>query len=275
MIPKLYYSSIDKEDVPYLYEIIEKIDGVSLYNVWHTFNEEQREDIIRQLCIAMRQIHSHIGNRYNWTNKIKKQFMYLYEKVKTLNIFKGNGLKLLNHAYSKFDKYLESRDFVLIHNDLHFDNIFYKDGKIKIIDFERSMYAPRDFELDIFYRMIRKSRELMDFMYLNIEYGWIDKLGEEHINNLKGFRENYRISSIDEILETGFGTCIEQAKLIKLCFDRMGYENKLYCCRSYEAEDNFDEDVRMHCFVLFKDNNSWYHFEHSSYLRRGIHKYET
>ena len=30
------------------------------------------------------------------------------------------------------------------------------DGKIKIIDFERSMYAPRDFELDIFYRMIRK-----------------------------------------------------------------------------------------------------------------------
>ena len=65
------------------------------------------------------------------------------------------------------------------------------------------------------------------------------------------------------------------SSLIKLCFDRMGYENKLYCCRSYEAEDNFDEDVRMHCFVLFKDNNSWYHFEHSSYLRRGIHKYET
>lgn len=45
---------------------------------------------------------------------------------------------------------------VLIHNDLHFDNIFFNDGKIKLIDFERSMYAPRDFELDILYRMIRK-----------------------------------------------------------------------------------------------------------------------
>jgi thiamine kinase-like enzyme len=52
--------------------------------------------------------------------------------------------------------FLKSEEFVLVHNDLHFDNIFYKDGKIKLIDFERSIYAPKDFELDIFYRMIRK-----------------------------------------------------------------------------------------------------------------------
>ena len=31
----------------------------------------------------------------------------------------------------------------------------------------------------------------MDFMNINIEYGWVDKHGNEHINNLKGFRENY------------------------------------------------------------------------------------
>ncbi len=105
LIPKMYYSSTDKKDIPYFYEIIEKIDGVSLYNVWHTFNEEQR---------------------------------------------------LLDYTYTKFGNYLKSNDFVLIHNDLHFDNIFFNDGKIKLIDFERSMYAPRDFELDILYRMIRK-----------------------------------------------------------------------------------------------------------------------
>ena len=52
--------------------------------------------------------------------------------------------------------FLKSEEFVLVHNDLHFDNIFYKDGKIKLIDFERSIYAPKDFELDILYRMIRK-----------------------------------------------------------------------------------------------------------------------
>ena len=42
LIPKLYYSSIDKKEIPYFYEILEKVKGVSLYNVWHTFSEEQR-----------------------------------------------------------------------------------------------------------------------------------------------------------------------------------------------------------------------------------------
>lgn len=156
LIPKLYYSSTDKKGVPYFYEILERVNGVSLYNVWHIYTEEQREDIIRQLCDAMKQMHSIKGDRYNWTEHMKKEFNSLYKKAKELNIFNGEEQDLLEQAYSDFDKYLESDDFVLVHNDLHFDNIFVYNGKIKIIDFERSMYAPRDFELDIFYRMIRK-----------------------------------------------------------------------------------------------------------------------
>lgn len=63
--------------------------------------------------------------------------------------------------------------------------------------------------------------------------------------------------------------------MIKHFFDKMGIENKLYCHRSYENEENFDKDVRMHCFVLFKYNDNWYHFEHSNRPKRGIHKYES
>ena len=156
LIPKLYYSSTEKKDVPYFYEVLEKVSGVSLYNVWHTYSEEQKEDIIRQLCDAMKQMHSIKGDRYSWNEYMKKEFNSLYEKAKELNIFSDEEQKLLEQAYSEFDKYLESDEFVLVHNDLHFDNIFVDNGRIKIIDFERSMYAPRDFELDIFYRMIRK-----------------------------------------------------------------------------------------------------------------------
>lgn len=156
LIPKLYYSNTDKKDIPYFYEIIEKVDGVSLYNVWHTFSEKQMEEIIKQLCIAMKSIHSNIGESYDWTKEISDSFASLYEKAKKLNIFNQEELKLLDYAYAKFEKYLASNDFVLIHNDLHFDNILFSDGKIKLIDFERSMYAPRDFEPDILYRMIRK-----------------------------------------------------------------------------------------------------------------------
>ncbi len=156
LIPKLYYSSTDKKDVPYFYEILEKINGVSLYNVWHTYTEKQRENIIKQLCDAMKQMHNIKGRRYNWPEYMKKKFNLLYEQAKKLNIFNDEEQGLLNQAYSNFDKYLESNEFVLVHNDLHFDNILVDNGNIKIIDFERSMYAPRDFELDIFYRMIRK-----------------------------------------------------------------------------------------------------------------------
>lgn len=43
MIPKIYISNTDKNNVPYMYEILEKIDGVSLYDVWYKLDESERE----------------------------------------------------------------------------------------------------------------------------------------------------------------------------------------------------------------------------------------
>ena len=77
------------------------------------------------------------------------------------------------------------------------------------------------------------------------------------------------------MLDTGLGTCIEQAKMIKFFFDEMNMENKLFCHRTYETEENYDKDVKMHCFVLFKDNDKWYHFEHSMTPIKGIHEYDS
>ena len=194
LIPKLYFSSTDKRDVPYLYEIMEKIDGVSLYNVWHTFSDEKREDIIRQLCEAMKGFHSNKSEAYDWAQMMKDKFSSLYDKAKEKDMISDDEVKVIDQAYSCFDKYLKSSLFVLVHNDLHFDNIFINDGKIKIIDFERSMYAPADFELDILYRMIRKpwkfaSEETEPYtsleQYSNI-MSYIEKYYPElvHIDNL-------------------------------------------------------------------------------------------
>lgn len=188
LIPKLYYSNVEKDVVPYYYEIIEKLEGVSLYNVWHTLNESQREDIIKQLCDAMKQFHSNVGESYDWTKKTSELFNNLYDKAKELNLFDNEEQEIIDNAYSKFDKYLESKEFVLIHNDLHFDNIFYNDGKIKLIDFERSIYAPRDFELDILYRMIRKpwkfaSEETEEYTKLE-DYEYIMKYIEKYYSKL-------------------------------------------------------------------------------------------
>ncbi len=156
LIPKLYISNTDKNDVPYMYEILEKIEGVSLYEVWYKLDESEREEIIKQLCEVMKKFHSNKGQAYDWVKKISDLFVGLYEKAKESKFFSDEELIQLNEAYLKFPEYLKSDEFVLVHNDLHFDNIFYKDGRIKLIDFERSVYAPKDFELDILYRMIRK-----------------------------------------------------------------------------------------------------------------------
>jgi len=163
------------------------------------------------------------------------------------------------------------------------DTIYYNDGKFEIIG-NRPYYIFEEGNIIVYnsnknrndeFIKVSTPDELMDFMNQNITYGWIDKSKAKHLNNLKGFRKNYIISSIDEMLETGLGTCIEQAKMIKLFFDKIGIENKLYCHRSYETEENFDKEVRMHCFVLFKQNDNWYHFEHSNRPKRGIHEYES
>lgn len=156
LIPKLFYSNTEKTDIPYFYEILEKVEGLTLYNVWHTFSEEQREDIIRQLCDAMKQMHSNIGEKYDWIQYNKDKFNSFLRRQRNKGLLNEEEIEIINSAYSLFDKYLESDEFVLIHNDLHFDNILVNNGKIKVIDFERSMYAPKDFELHILYYMIRQ-----------------------------------------------------------------------------------------------------------------------
>ncbi len=122
---------------------------------------------------------------------------------------------------------------------------------------------------------VQTPKELMDYMNKNIIYGWLDKEKQKHVDNLKNFRENYVSSNIEEILTSKLGTCIEQAKLIKYFFDNKGIENKLFCLRNYETEDNFEAEVKMHCFVLYHYHDKWYHFEHSDSIHRGIYEYET
>ena len=132
LIPKLYYSDTQKIDVPYIYEIIEKVEGVTLYYVWHKFSEEQRENVIKQLCDAMKQMHLNIGKNYDWIEYNKNRFNNLFEIAKNNKLLNDDEIKIIYEAYSLFDKYLESDQVVLIHNDLHFDNIFVNDEKIKI-----------------------------------------------------------------------------------------------------------------------------------------------
>lgn len=356
-IPKLYSYNTKKEDIPYLYEILEKINGKPLYSIWHMLTTEEREQTIKELCNILKNFHKNKKEKYNWNNYISKQFDNYYNK----KLFTKNEQLLIEKAHNKFSKYLNiDVPFVLTHNDIHFDNIIKTNTGLRIIDFERSMVAPIDFELDILTRMIRNplkfaneddennidikhykmipvylekyykeitsipyltqrlaiydiiyylrqyknienvelknpileaskiiilkdelllenikdETELMDWMDINIKYGWLDKNKNKYIGTLENFKQKYQVAKIEDTIKYGTGTCIEQTKLEKQVLNKLGYTTKIYCRKTLNTNESQDK-IELHFLLIYEKNNSWYYFEHAEEENKGIKKYST
>lgn len=153
-IPKLYKYYISTSESDYSYEIIEKINGKSLYFVWHTFDEIKRKEIIKEICLVMKSIHSIKKEKYDWPLFIKEKLIKDFEVCETNNLFNEKEVIKISDVIENCSKYLVSEDFRLVHADIHFDNILIDDnGDLKLIDFETTIASPIDYELDIFLRM--------------------------------------------------------------------------------------------------------------------------
>lgn len=193
---------------------------------------------------------------------------------------KINGFALLNH-YIESDKIhlLSTSRYEKIIALPDEDTLYIEDGKYSVIG-NRPFYIFDDRDSITFnsklnrfseYEKVKTPRDLMNFMDKNIEYGWVDINNELHLNNLINLESLYKTNSINQILTSGVGTCVEQAKLIKNFFDAHGYENKLFCSKEIDKDNKYN----MHCFVLYKDGSRWYHFEHSNDKQKGIHLYTS
>lgn len=123
---------------------------------------------------------------------------------------------------------------------------------------------------------IKAPEDILEFMN-NIRYGWLDINGEEHIGNMKGFRSLYRTSTLDEVLEHGLGTCIEQVLLMSTLLSKIGIPNKMFCTRVYEGKDfnNLEAEEHMHCFILYSLDDKVYQIEHPNWERIGIYEFES
>lgn len=121
---------------------------------------------------------------------------------------------------------------------------------------------------------ITNPQELLEYMNENIRYGWLDKDNVEHIDTMKGFRDEYHTLTNGEVIINKLGTCIEQTNLEVLVMSNLHIPYKAYCLRSYEDDPNIVEP-KMHCFLLYFENDKCYHFEHSNPEKRGIHEYEN
>ena len=198
--------------------------------------------------------------------------MYVKEKYRN----KGYS-KILNNAILKKAKELGYKK-VYLKTDLN--NYYEKFGaryienlssgeKLYCIDLENKI------EDEI--SQIKNAKDVYDFMDKNIQYGWIDTYGKEHLNTMKEFRKIYRTMSIKETLENKIGTCIEQVNLMHYLLNKIDVKNKMFCCRIFEPDDynNLEEDEHMHCFVLYYENEKVYHIEHPNFEKKGIYEYSS
>lgn len=124
---------------------------------------------------------------------------------------------------------------------------------------------------------IRTPEDVYEWIDENIQYGWLDIEGNQHIGEMKNFRKLYRTMSMEEMFEYKIGTCIEQAAMMKFLLDKINVTNKLFCCRIFEPDDygNLEEDEHMHCFVLFYRDGKVYHIEHPNFEKKGIYEYDS
>ena len=192
-IPKMYSFYISTSNDDFSYEIIEKINGKSLYLVWHELDENKRKEIVKDIVNMMKSFHSIKGESYDWALYINEKLERNFNKCFDLKLFSQTEKDMAEQILKNINDYLKSSDFRLVHSDIHFDNIIYcNDGQIKIIDFETSLYAPIDYELDIFLRMCNNPLK-----YASEEAENLVKI-EDYQNIEKYFKEFYpEIYSVD------------------------------------------------------------------------------
>ena len=142
-IPKLYVSDTKKSVVPYYYEVIEKVSGKTLYELWYRLSDSERIKIVIQIIDILKPFHSKEVKGYDFSEMLKTKILYLKDKCNLDN-------ELFNDLINMCYKYFKKNTFGLIHGDLHFDNFMYDGTNIHLLDFERCMVAPIDYDFRIF-----------------------------------------------------------------------------------------------------------------------------
>lgn len=204
-IPKLYKYDNSKVKVPYIYEIMEKVPGKTLYYSYYKMSEKEKEETIKRIVEVVKEFHE---NTYpqeknpTWSEKVKTTVITNLENVKEK--FSKEEYKMIQKSLKLYDKYLsEDVQYALLHNDLHFDNILYNQGKIKIIDFNDIIIAPIDYEFRIIYQMQQEPWRWADIVmdpyqkpkdYKNI-YTYVKKYYAE-LSNIKYLEERQIIYKI-------------------------------------------------------------------------------
>lgn len=182
------------------YLLIEKLEGKSLYNLWHTFCESKRREIIYSICEILKKLNNQNGNfldeKYkneDWLEKWRNSFSL------NIQIIKEKGFDtfyLEDFKNNRLDTIMKEQNIKLVYNDAHFDNFILSNEKLYIIDFDRVFLGSLDYELLIIDSMLDNP-----FKFASLEEEKLVK--EEDYKNIRMYlkefyKELYNFEYIDE-----------------------------------------------------------------------------
>ncbi|MCI8575919.1 MAG: phosphotransferase [Bacilli bacterium] len=144
-IPQMYFSDTTKKIVPYYYEILERVEGKTLYEIWFKLSHDERVDIVKKIIAIIKSFH-HVEVPYIDFKK------YIKDKIADLISECNVNEDLFINLLEMCNIYFKENKLGLIHRDLHFDNFIYNDNKLTLIDFERSIVGAIDYDFRILSR---------------------------------------------------------------------------------------------------------------------------
>ncbi len=127
------------------------------------------------------------------------------------------------------------------------------------------------------YEDIKTPEELAEFMNNNINYGFVDDNGKVYDSSNEeefeeGCKTKWKLSSPKRLIEVGYGNCFDQVELERDWFTRNGYEVKTYFIL---FELDYENTYSMHTYLVYKDKDGYFYFEHSDATNRGIYKFNS
>lgn len=171
-VPKIKVFDKSKSIYGKFFMIYPKIDGDNLYSKWHLLNNDERKNIIKQLCDILKIINKSpyddfvkkfkINSSDNWHNKILSQIQNSLKKIEQKKLLSSKFIKTIEKFVEDNHHVIKEQKLALVYWDAHFDNILVQDTKIVgILDFERTEVSSIDFNLDIIKRMVEYPKKYM------------------------------------------------------------------------------------------------------------------
>lgn len=121
---------------------------------------------------------------------------------------------------------------------------------------------------------MEKKLEILMKRMEDINYGFVGNgkniYPDDNKNWDKNFSKYYKLQILSDVLKTKYGVCWDQVELERYLLNEMHIKSKSYFIVEYD-----DKICPTHTFIVVKDDNYYYWFEHSWYPYRGIHKFNN